>query len=84
MWHLSHTINVTDASQDENRNSWESWEMHWKHIIPTQVILVIKLIYKLTEADHVPYIGFWGGAENHVDQPEGVKNLDAHPGERGE
>lgn len=43
-----------------------------------------KLLYKLTEADHVPNIGFWGGAENHVDQPEGVKNLDAHPGERGE
>lgn len=43
-----------------------------------------KLIHTLTEADHRPYKGLWGGAENHVDQPEGVENFYAHPGEGGE
>jgi len=38
----------------------------------------------LTEADQVPHVGLRGGAENHVDQPEGVENLDAHPGEGAE
>lgn len=43
-----------------------------------------KLIHTLTEADHCPYKGLWGRAENHVDQPEGVENFNAHPGEGGE
>lgn len=34
----------------------------------------------LTKASHVPDEGFRGGAENHVDQPEGVEDFDAHPG----
>lgn len=41
-------------------------------------------IHVLTEADHVPYPGLWGGGEHHVDQPEGVENFNAHPGEGGE
>lgn len=33
----------------------------------------------LTEADQGPYVGLWGGAENHVHQPKGVENFYAHP-----
>lgn len=43
-----------------------------------------KLLHTLTKADQVPNTGLWGGAENPVDQPEGVDNFNAHPGERGE
>lgn len=35
----------------------------------------------LTEADQVPEVRLWGRPEHHVDQPEGVKHLYAHPGE---
>lgn len=38
----------------------------------------------LTKANHVPDEGFRGGAENHVDQPEGVEDFDTHPGKWGE
>lgn len=42
------------------------------------------LFHTLTEADQGPYIGLWGGPENHVDQPEGVKDFYAHPHEGAE
>lgn len=38
----------------------------------------------LTEANHVPDKWFRGWTENHVDQPEGVEDFNAHPGKRGE
>lgn len=47
-------------------------------------VLLKTLLGTLTEADQVPYVGLWGGAENHVHQPEGVENLYAHPGEGAE
>lgn len=37
--------------------------------------------HKLTETHQVPHIGPWDGTKHHVDQPEGVKHLDAHPGQ---
>ena len=40
--------------------------------------------HTLTEADQIPYIGLWGGAKNHVHQPEGVENFYAHPSEGAE
>ena len=36
---------------------------------------------KLTVSNNVPHMGLWGGAEHHVDQPEGVKHLYSHPGQ---
>ncbi len=43
-----------------------------------------RLLSTLTKTHQVPYIGSWGGAENHVDQPEGVENFHSHPGEGAE
>lgn len=37
--------------------------------------------HKRTVSNNVPHKGLWAGAEHHVDQPEGVKDLDAHPGQ---
>lgn len=42
------------------------------------------LLHTLTEANQVPHIRLWAGGENHVHQPEGVKNFYAHPGEGAE
>lgn len=40
-----------------------------------------ELRHKLTVSNNVPQIGLWAGAKHHVDQPEGVKHLYAHPGQ---
>lgn len=46
------------------------------------ISFVEMLLHTLTKA--YPYIGFWGGSENHVDQPESVENFYAHPGKGAE
>lgn len=43
-----------------------------------------ELHHKLTKTHNVPYNGLWAGTEHLEDQPEGVKNLDAHPGQAHE
>lgn len=40
-----------------------------------------ELHQELTISNNGPQIGLRAGAKHHVDQPEGVKNLYAHPGQ---
>lgn len=84
---LSQAVDVTNTSQDNNRNGWKNWEQHLKGDILYCTDYMInskntesRPFSTLTKANHVPDKGFRGGAKNHVDQPESVEDFDAHPG----